>query len=144
LEGAMVKPDWNDRITINNDLEPGLTLLGNREEFRQMFWNLILNAAQAMPAGGILKITARKRRQGDKEGVELVFYDTGKGIAAQDKNMIYEPFFTTKERGTGLGLAIGLRIVNGYGCRLSFESEDGRGTSFTVWLPVGDHKSGGL
>ena len=144
LEGVMVKPDWNDRITINNDLEPGLTLLGNREEFRQMFWNLILNAAQAMPAGGILKITARKRRQGDKEGVELVFYDTGKGIAAQDKNMIYEPFFTTKERGTGLGLAIGLRIVNGYGCRLSFESEDGRGTSFTVWLPVGDHKSGGL
>ncbi|MBP8981195.1 MAG: PAS domain S-box protein [Syntrophobacterales bacterium] len=144
LEGAMVMPDWNDRIAINNDLVPGLTLLGNREEFRQMFWNLILNAAQAMPAGGILKITARKRRQGNEEGVEVVFSDTGKGISARDKNMIYEPFFTTKERGTGLGLAIVLRIVNGYGGRLSFESEEGHGASFTLWLPAGDHKSGGL
>ena len=58
--------------------------------------------------------------------------------------MIYEPFFTTKERGTGLGLAIVLRIVNGYGGRLSFESEEGHGASFTLWLPAGDHKSGGL
>ena len=79
LEGAMVMPDWNDRIAINNDLEPGLTLLGNREEFRQMFWNLILNAAQAMPAGGILKITARKRRQGNEEGVEVVFPTQARG-----------------------------------------------------------------
>ncbi|MFA5179709.1 MAG: ATP-binding protein [Syntrophales bacterium] len=135
LEAARVMPDWNSDIEIRDAFEHGAAITGNREEIRQLMWNLILNAAQAMPEGGLLDVTVRKKDQKAKEGLEVIVSDNGVGITVENKKMIFEPFFTTKERGTGLGLAIVMRIVNSYGGSLLFESNSGLGTKFVIWLP---------
>jgi len=144
MEAVRVTPDWNSAIILREDFEPGLTVSGNREELRQLVWNFVLNAAQAMPAGGTLKLEARQRSNDDRPGVEFITADTGTGISECDQRSIFEPFFTTKERGTGLGLAIVMRIINSYGGKLSFKSVAGRGSTFQVWLPWQENISGGL
>jgi two-component system NtrC family sensor kinase len=86
-----------------------------------------------MPGGG--KITIRTSKQGDYILVSLA--DTGHGIPSEIRNRIFEPFFTTKkEKGTGLGLSISYRIIQDHGGRIDVESEDGKGTTFLVRLPV--------
>ena len=107
----------------------------------QVFINLIVNAADAMPEGGKLTVTTRLS-QGesptDQRYLEIVFADTGYGIASQDLDWIFEPFYTTKERGkgTGLGLFVSYGIVEKHGGTIDVESELGVGTSFTVRLPL--------
>jgi len=135
LEAARVMPDWNSNIEISDTLEEGCAIKGNREEMRQLIWNLILNAAQAMPEGGRLAVGVRKKNLETHEGLEIIVADNGVGITDENKKMIFEPFFTTKERGTGLGLAIVMRIVNSYGGNLLLESTSGIGTKFVIWLP---------
>jgi len=135
LESARVMPDWNSNIEISDTLEEGCAIKGNREEMRQLIWNLILNAAQAMPEGGRLAVGVRKKNLETHEGLEIIVADNGVGITDENKKMIFEPFFTTKERGTGLGLAIVMRIVNSYGGNLLLESTSGIGTKFVIWLP---------
>ncbi len=144
LDAASVMPDWHENIEIKIDLEGGLIVKGSREELRQMVWNLILNSIQAMPDGGRLEIIARQRSLDGIAGLEFITADSGQGISPDEKKMIFEPFFTTKERGTGLGLAIVMRIVNGYSGKLTLTSEVGQGAKFFVWLPQGDHLSGGI
>jgi PAS domain S-box-containing protein len=107
----------------------------------QVFINLIVNAADAMPGGGKLTITTRLSRgesPTDQRYLEIVFADTGSGIASQDLDWIFEPFYTTKERGkgTGLGLFVSYGIVEKHGGTIDVESELGVGTSFTVRLPL--------
>ncbi len=143
LEAAQVMPDWNRIIEISDTLEEGSAINGNRQEMRQLIWNLILNAAQAMPEGGRLAVSVRKKDLKTQEGLELVVADNGVGIRAENKKMIFEPFFTTKEQGTGLGLAIVMRIINSYGGNLSFESTPRRGTKFVIWLPKAGPIPGG-
>lgn len=135
LESARVMPDWNSNIEISDTLEEGCAIKGNREEMRQLIWNLILNAAQAMPEGGRLAVGVRKKNLETHEGLEIIVADNGVGITDENKKMIFEPFFTTKERGTGLGLAIVMRIVNSYGGNLLLESTSGIGTKFVIWFP---------
>jgi len=135
LEAARVMPDWNNNIEIRYTLEEGSTIKGNREEMRQLIWNLVLNAAQAMPEGGLLAVSVRKKDLETHEGLEIIVTDNGVGITEENQKMIFEPFFTTKERGTGLGLAIVMRIVNSYGGNLLLESTSGMGTKFVIWLP---------
>lgn len=135
LEAARVMPDWNSNIEISDALEEGCAIKGNREEMRQLIWNLILNAAQAMPEGGRLAVGVRKKNLETHEGLEIIVADNGVGITDENKKMIFEPFFTTKERGTGLGLAIVMRIVNSYGGNLLLESTSGIGTKFVIWFP---------
>ena len=135
LEAARVMPDWNSNIEISDTLEEGCAIKGNREEMRQLIWNLILNAAQAMPEGGRLAVGVRKKNLETHEGLEIIVADNGVGITDENKKMIFEPFFTTKERGTGLGLAIVMRIVNSYGGNLLLESTSGIGTKFVIWFP---------
>lgn len=144
VEAVRVTPDWNSAIKLEECFEPGLAVRGNREELRQLAWNFILNAVQAMPTGGVLKLAARRRANGNQPGVEIIVEDTGAGISEGNGQSIFEPFFTTKERGTGLGLAIVMRIVNSYGGKLSFKSALGRGSAFQVWLPGGENISGGF
>ncbi|MGZ3458152.1 MAG: ATP-binding protein, partial [Archangium sp.] len=102
----------------------------------QVFVNLVTNACHAMQPGG--QVSLRTRREG-REAVVWV-KDTGSGIAPANLSRIFEPFFTTKTegKGTGLGLSIVQRIVEKHGGRLSVESELGRGTTFTVRLPLAD------
>ena len=99
---------------------------------RQALLNLLINAQQAMPDGGVLTITVGA----DGDGVQLTVSDDGVGIAAEDRERILRPFFSTKDGGNGLGLSITQRIIHEHGGELSFESEVGRGTTFTVTLPL--------
>jgi two-component system NtrC family sensor kinase len=101
---------------------------------KQAFLNLFTNALQAMPHGGTLSV--RSEWVGDEVAVQIG--DTGSGIAADDLPRVFEPFFTTRPvgQGAGLGLSVSLGIVEEHGGRIEVESEIGKGSTFTVWLPA--------
>ncbi len=109
---------------------------------QQVFLNLIINAAEAMKGGGRLALTTC--HDPIARMVEVGFVDTGHGIRPEDVDRVFEPFFTTKEvgHGTGLGLAISFGIVKEHHGAISVESELGKGTSFTVSLPVNGTREG--
>ncbi len=110
---------------------------GDPEKLRQAFLNLVLNGIQATPRGGSLSISARPAANNEGgQSVEIVFSDTGTGMAPDVVTRIFEPFYTTKEGGTGLGLAITQRIVESHGGTIAVESAQGKGTTFRVRLPV--------
>ena len=98
----------------------------------QALLNIVVNAQEAMPEGGVLRISIA-REGGD---ATLTISDTGVGIAPEDRSRILRPFFSTKASGTGLGLSITQRIIREHGGRLDFESARGQGTTFTIRLPL--------
>jgi two-component system, NtrC family, sensor kinase len=106
---------------------------GNENRLQQVFFNLILNARDAMPRGGWLTLATHA----DDEAVVIEVKDTGEGIRREDIKRIYDPFFTTKGmgRGTGLGLAVSYGIVQEHGGAIFVDSAPGKGTTFTVTLP---------
>jgi signal transduction histidine kinase/FixJ family two-component response regulator len=110
---------------------PSVMAVGS--QMQQVFINLILNAADSMPEGGNLIITARAF----DDGVEILFRDHGKGIPKEKQANIFEPFFSTKEGGTGLGLTVSYNIVSAHGGILELLPERGSGACFRVFLPVG-------
>jgi signal transduction histidine kinase len=103
-------------------------------QINQVLMNLLVNAAQSIPEKG--EITIRTGQVGEE--VFIAISDTGGGIPAENLTQIFEPFFTTKPvgKGTGLGLAISFDIVKQHRGRIEVESTVGKGTTFTVWLPV--------
>ena len=109
---------------------------------QQVFMNLIINAAEAMPDGGRLLVTTRL--DAAERMVEVEFSDTGHGIAQADLERIFDPFFTPKAvgHGTGLGLAISFGIEKEHHGTISVESEPGKGTTFSVRLPLRDRAEG--
>ena len=112
-------------------LESSSPLTGNPNQIKQVLLNLVLNAMQAMPNGGRLRIHTY-----DKEGgVAIEISDTGVGMNEETIAQIFEPFYSTKDDGTGLGLAVSYGIIQGHGGEIQVESEPGRGSRFTVWLP---------
>lgn len=111
----------------------------NPQELEQVFLNLVINALDAMPTGGELRVSAAPVELTNGEpGVAVRVADTGVGIEAKIRGRIFEPFFTTKQEGcgTGLGLSIGLGLVRESGGDIEVESEPGLGSRFTVKLPV--------
>lgn len=104
------------------------------DQIQQVFLNLILNARDAMPDGGRLVISV-KRADGH---VEMCFADTGSGIDAEVKEKVFDPFFSTKgpTKGTGLGLSICYSIIKDHGGTIDIDSEKGKGTKFTIRIPV--------
>ena len=104
--------------------------------------NLVINAVQAMPAGGALRVTAHNDVVAGHPGlapgnyVQIVIADTGEGIRRDDLTRIFDPYFTTKQSGSGLGLAAVYSIIKKHGGHIGVESEVGRGTSFQIWLPA--------
>ncbi len=100
---------------------------------RQAFLNLVLNAIQAMADGGVLTIESGLR--GD--AIEIMIGDTGSGISEDNRKKLFSPFFSTKKNGTGLGLAITYRIIENHRGRIDVKSEQGKGTTFIVKLPIG-------
>jgi signal transduction histidine kinase len=123
----------NSRITIEEDYAADLVfLLLDEGQLKQVFLNLISNAAQAMPRGGTLSLCTAQVG----EEVAVSVSDTGPGIPRHKLVRIFDPFFSTKPSGTGLGLSISLGIVQEHGGRITVESEVGQGSTFTVWLPM--------
>ena len=119
------------RLVIADDLP---TLYLDRHQLLQVMMNLVMNARDAMPQGGVLTVSASA---GDDDALLLEVADSGTGILPENIDKIFEPFFTTKEpgSGTGLGLAISARLVESFGGWIGVESTPGHGTKFRVRLP---------
>lgn len=124
-------------IHIDKDFQEDLPLLViDPSQIERVFINIIINAAEAMDGNGLLRLVTQFDPQ--KEFVEAKFIDSGDGIDPEDMDRIFDPFFTTKDvgHGTGLGLAISYGIIKGHKGTISVESELGKGSTFTIRLPV--------
>jgi Amt family ammonium transporter len=129
-------------VSLEREYAPGLPPVPmDREQMKQVFLNLLLNAIQAMEQGGKLKVaTALKHpAPGTNRGsfAKISFQDTGKGIPEDVKGKVFEPFYSTKEGGIGLGLSIAQRIVEEHGGEIGLESSPGKGTVFYLTIPYG-------
>jgi two-component system sensor histidine kinase PilS (NtrC family) len=141
-----------DAIEIDLAVEDGLTAFADSGQLRQVLWNLVINAAEAMPDGGRLRVSARalterdsqegfptgRRGQEEEEEkarwLEIAIADDGSGIPQDTLDRIFDPFFTTKQNGSGLGLATVHRIVESHGGIVRLESELGVGTTVRIRL----------
>jgi two-component system NtrC family sensor kinase len=123
-------------IRIAYALDPRLpTVLADADQMRQVVLNIVLNAAEAMVHGGELRVSSAP--DVEKKSVELRIADTGPGIPDEVRARIFEPFFTTKKTGTGLGLAVAYGIIERHHGQIRIDTARGKGTTFTVTLPIG-------
>lgn len=118
------------RILIASELDPALRVLADADKLRQVIANIVGNAAQSIAERGEISL----RAEADADDVLIVCADTGCGIAAEDLQKVFSPFYTTKERGTGLGLAVAQKIIEGHGGEIAVRSALGAGTTFTLRL----------
>jgi len=128
---ALVKAPRSIRVVDSSEGEPKVAV--DADKMMRVFVNLIQNAIDAMPDGGTLTIMSRKM----DGNLEIGFRDTGVGMTKETIEEIWGPFFTTKAKGMGFGLPICKRIVEAHGGSISVKSKVGKGTTFTVTLPVG-------
>jgi two-component system, NtrC family, nitrogen regulation sensor histidine kinase NtrY len=126
---ALGRPPVTPELHLDEELP---TIQGDGALLRRAIENLILNALDAMPAGGVLML----RTTQDDHDVHLEVSDTGTGLTAEECERLFTPYYTTKQHGTGLGLAIVQSIVSDHGGRIWVDSEPGVGTSFHILLPV--------
>lgn len=128
------------QVRIETELDPSLPRLrADPGQLQQLFLNLLVNAAEAMPSGGALWIRAAAEGAGPARSVHLAFRDTGHGIPPELQAQVFDPFVSTKGgRASGLGLSICWSIVEQHGGRMTLESEEGRGTTVHVHLPAAD------
>jgi PAS domain S-box-containing protein len=139
---AITQPRWEERsakgglpLRLELDLRQVPAVMGRPSELNEVITNLILNAIDAMPHGGMLSIRTHAERG---EAVVITLTDTGTGMPEHVRKRVFDPFFTTKgEAGTGLGLSVSYSIVKRHGGEMRVESQVGRGTTFTISLPVG-------
>jgi signal transduction histidine kinase len=121
-------------IEVQSEVNAVPTVLGDPERLQQLFLNLFMNAVDAMPDGGELRVALASTADGK---IEITVADDGQGIPERDLPRIFEPFFTSKEAGTGfgLGLMVAKGIVTDHGGSMEVASEEGRGTEFQILLP---------
>ncbi len=119
-------------IELRMQMPPTIPVMANAPDLRRSFCNIILNAVEAMPQGGVLKVGCKQ--EGGKAVVAIE--DTGVGISPEARSRIFSPYYTTKAKGTGLGLSGARRIVQAHGGEIRFESEPNHGTKFLVYLPL--------
>ena len=120
----------------------------DQAQFIQAFSNLILNASQAMPKGGVINISARNTHLEENEVanlpdghyVKITVADKGNGISSEDMSHIFDPYFTTRQGKVGLGLSIAYSIIRNHGGAITVESEPGKGSSFHIFLPAASEK----
>lgn len=106
------------------------------DQMKRVFKNLVKNAIDAMPKGGTITITSEKM----KDFVKIFVEDTGEGVSRQNLNKVFTPLFTTKAKGVGMGLPICRRLVEAHGGTITVESEVGKGTRFTITVPINEQK----
>lgn len=126
------------KIKVIKDMDPHLPkICVNYEEIKQAFLNIVKNAFEAIPEGGELNIKTRRKSDSSKY-IEIIFADNGIGVKKESMKSLFNPFFTTKPRGTGLGLTICRRIiVERHHGKIDIESEENKGTTVKVELPIG-------
>jgi two-component system sporulation sensor kinase A len=127
------------KTKIEENLEQPAEIMADANMIHQLFWNLLLNSAEAMPQGGIITINGEKHTIDNKKFYRLAFRDDGVGIEKKDLNRLFEPFFSTKAKGSGLGLAVAKYIVDQHQGKIHVESEKGRGTTITLDFPSDRH-----
>lgn len=133
LERLVERDLGEGRVDFRSDLQYHGVVIADSERIVRALLNIATNAADAMPAGGTLTVRTRARAG----HVEIDLEDTGRGISPEFQPRIFEPFFTQgKPRGVGLGMALTRKIVEDHGGRITFRSELGRGTCFTIALPM--------
>jgi two-component system NtrC family sensor kinase len=121
-------------IVLERELGPVPPVRADFGQLRQAFANIIINACDAMPKGGRLRV--RSQAVAEDHVMEVTIADTGVGIQREQLSKVLDPFFTTKEKGTGLGLSVVYGVVERHGGRLSIDSEPGAGTTVTIRLPL--------
>jgi PAS domain S-box-containing protein len=134
LKGRRVTLEWAREA----ELPPALV---HADQLKQVFLNLILNGAEAMPDGGTLTLRTelgelRRSQSSPEPAVRIDVQDAGQGMTTEVRQRLFEPFFSTKRGGSGLGLYISHRIVQTHGGRIDVDSREGEGTRVTVWLPL--------
>jgi len=137
----MTRHKWKDQaqekgivVEIKTNLgKPDAIVAGNPSELRETFTNIILNALDAMPQGGEIHISTKKKGN----SAELSFSDSGKGMSEKVKRKAFDPFFTTKgPKGTGLGLSVAYGIIIRHGGKIYLESKESKGTTFFIQIPI--------
>ena len=130
-------------IRISHNIhKPNIKIWGSEDQLKQIIWNLLINAIQAMPAAGGEVFISTEDDTGESEGmVKLIVSDSGPGIPENIKEKIFEPFFSTKDNGTGLGLPIIARIVDCLDGRIEVDSSDVWNSIFTVSLPLANKEN---
>jgi signal transduction histidine kinase len=123
-------------IAVEQHVESTRQITCNKNELQQVVINLLVNAIQAMPGGGVLKIAVEDWDEADMPlGIRLIVDDSGPGISSADFDRLFKPFFTAKKPGgNGLGLWVSKNLIERYGGRLTACSLPGEGATFTVWL----------
>jgi signal transduction histidine kinase/putative methionine-R-sulfoxide reductase with GAF domain len=121
-------------ISVQKEFESLPRATVDKEQMKQVILNLLMNAIQAMPKAGRLGLSDRMSRDG--HWVELTIQDSGIGIPPEDIDKLFDPFFSTKEGGIGLGLSIAHRIIDQHHGKIEVESKPGKGTLFTISLPI--------
>jgi two-component system sensor histidine kinase PilS (NtrC family) len=134
--------EFREDIIIVCDIPSAISITGDPQRLRQVFWNLLINAAQAMQNGGTITIAAASGTGRDAEEVTIRILDSGMGIASEHLEHIFDPFFTTKPAGTGLGLAIAYRIIEDHNGTIDVKSEVGKGTAVIINLPYLEFPAG--
>ena len=127
----------NHGVQVVTQMDPDCPrVVADSDQMNQVLINLIMNSLHAMPEGGTLRLELGCER----DMVKLTVSDTGHGIRKEVINNIFDPFFTTKEfgKGTGLGLTVVKGIVEEHRGSIAVESEEGKGTTFTIHLPISD------
>jgi PAS domain S-box-containing protein len=118
-------------VDVQLPAEP-LLILADRNQLKQVFFNIVKNASEAMQPGGSLRVRSRR----DDESVYLLFGDTGSGIRQEDIAKLFEPYHTTKKGGHGLGMMIVQRIMRDHGGQIGIDSREGVGTVVTLQFPL--------
>ncbi|MDH3852786.1 MAG: ATP-binding protein, partial [Deltaproteobacteria bacterium] len=126
-------------INVFKDFDPELPqTMADPMQMQQVFLNLLLNAVEAMPDGGMLATKTSYDKKLDS--IEITISDTGSGMEQSVKSKVFQPFFTTKRKGSGLGLSITRRLVEQHGGQIYVESDPGKGTVFNIFLHVNEKK----
>jgi len=127
---------WNQDIKIRKELDQDILIESDPDQIKQIFWNLFLNAADAMPDGGTLTISIKRLNSGPTSMVQIEIKDTGKGFSDKALSNLFVPFFTTKKGGSGLGLAMVKRIVTNLKGIIEGGNRPGGGAYVKVCIPI--------
>jgi two-component system sensor histidine kinase PilS (NtrC family) len=132
---------WSEHLDIDTKITTPLTIKSDPHQLKQVFWNIFLNASEAMPKGGLISISAKKETDSTSSGesvesVRIKIEDNGPGLDQKISKDIFKPFSTTKKDGSGLGLAIVKRLIEGLGGNVSGKNAARKGTRISIRLPV--------